>query len=128
ARHRHGQVEAIEECARELVAKGAETLWGARADGSRIAARSAWAEVHRRHELEAGGVESVPSRPRDADHPVLQRLAESFESRAEELGELVEEQHAAMSQAGFTRPRPGSTADDRGHRRAVMRGPERRHR
>src|SRR3546814_2653967 len=63
--------------------------------------------------------------PRDADLARLQRLAQAVEYAALELGQLVEEQHAEMREADLARPHPDAAADQRGHRRRMVRGAER---
>src|SRR5262249_11223323 len=85
ARHRNDEIEPIEERARELVAIAGEPLCRTRALDVRIAARTAGTEVHRSHELEGRRKADVPGGARDADHAVLERLAQRFESRTLEL-------------------------------------------
>ena len=126
-RHRDDEVEAVEQRARELLAVGGEPLRRARALDRRIAARAARAQVHRPDELEARREERVPADPRDRDDAVLERLAQRLEDRARELGQLVEQQHAAVRERDLARPRARAAADDRRRRGAVMRRAERRH-
>ena len=107
ARPRHGddEVEAVEQRSRELVPERGEPLRRARALGRRIAARAARTEVHRRDELEPRREDGPPADARDADDAVLERLAQRLERGPLELGELVEQQHAAMREADLARPR-----------------------
>jgi len=79
-----------------------------------------------RDELEARRKHRPPARARDGDHAVLERLAQRLEDGALELGELVEQQDAAMRERRFAGPGPGTAADDRGRRGAVVRRAERR--
>ena len=51
---------------------------------------------------------------------VLERLAERFEARARELAELVQEQHAAVSQRRLARLRRVGAADEAGGRDRVV--------
>src|SRR2546422_4549569 len=59
--------------------------------------------IHRRGEHEAGGIAEAHRRTRDRDHPVFHRLAQHLEHVLTELGELVQEQHAAVRQAHLDR-------------------------
>ena len=55
--------------------------------------------VHGGHKDEVGREGRAIHRPADGDLAFLQRLAEHFERLAVELGHLVEEEHALVSQA-----------------------------
>ena len=77
-------------------------------------------------ELEPGREERLARRPRDRDDAVLERLPQRLERGPLELGQLVEQQHAAMREARLAGPRPGAAADDRRRRGAVVRRAERR--
>ena len=68
----------------------------------------------------------MPLDARDGDRPVLQRLPKGLQRRPVELGQLVEEEHAAMRKGRLAGPRTGAAADDRRGRRRVMRRSERR--
>ena len=129
-RSRHGddEVEAVEQRPRELVAEGCEALRGAGALDRRVAAAAARAEVHRRHELEAGREERHALRAGDADDAVLERLAQRLERRPHELGQLVEQQDAVVREARFAGTRPGPAADDGRDRGAVVGRPKGRRR
>ena len=115
-RHRDDEVEAVEERARQLVPERGQSLRRALAVGRRIAAGAARTEVHRRDELEARREHRPPADARDADDAVLERLPQRLERGPLELGELVEDEHAAMSEAdlaGFgPGPPPTSAATD----------------
>ena len=126
--HRDGEIEAIEQRARELLAIRREPLRRARALDGRIAARAARAHVHRPDELEASREERVAPDARDRDHAVLERLPQRLENGARELGQLVEEQHAAMGERHLARSRARTAADDRRRGRSVVRRAKRRHR
>ena len=101
-RHRHHQVEAVEQRARELLAEARQPCGRAGAAG-RVALAAAGAEVHRRDQLEAGREDRAAVGAGDADDAVLERLAQRLQHRALELGELVQQQHAAMRQARLAR-------------------------
>ena len=104
-RHRQCQVEAIEQRARQLLAVALDTLGRARARRRRIAAGAARAEVHRRDQLEARRETTHGHHPGDDHHAVLERLAQRLEHRPGELGQLVEEEHAVVREAGLAGPR-----------------------
>ena len=59
---------------------------------ARVAASSARAEIHRRHQLEARGKDRLASDARNRHDAVLERLPQGFEHRPLELGQLVEQQ------------------------------------
>ena len=68
----------------------------------------------------------MPADPGDRDDAVLERLPQRLEHGTRELGQLVQQQHAAVGQARLAGPRHGTTADDRRGRGAVMRRAKRR--
>jgi hypothetical protein len=59
---------------------------------------AAGARVHGSGEHEAGGKRERPGGARDADGAVFERLPHDFEDAARKFGELVEEQHAVVSE------------------------------
>ncbi len=69
----------------------------------------------------------MPADPRDGDDAVLERLAQRLEHRARELGQLVEQEHAAVRERHLARARARAAADDSRSRGAVVRRAERRH-
>ena len=68
----------------------------------------------------------MPADPGDRDDAVLERLPQRLEHRPRELGQLVEQQDAAMREARLAGSRHGTAADDRRGRGAVMGRAERR--
>jgi hypothetical protein len=68
----------------------------------------------------------LPVDARDCDRSVLQRLPKRLECRARELGQLVEKEHALVSQGRFAGSRTRSAAGDRSSRGGVMRRAQRR--
>ena len=125
-RHRDDEVEAVEQRSRDLLAIRRDPLRAAAAVGGRVAPASARAQVHRRDEAKAGREERLPADPGDRDDAVLERLPQRLEHGSRKLGQLVEEQDAAVRQARLSGTRRGTAADDRGGRGAVMRRPKRR--
>src|SRR5439155_851979 len=73
-----------------------------------------------------GRIANTAGGTRDDELAVLERLAQCFERGTLELRELIQQQDAAMREAGFARPQSRPAADDRGRRRAVMRRAKRR--
>ena len=126
ARHRHHEVEAVEERPRDLVAVRRDPRGRALALEPGVAACAARTEVHRRDEAEARGKEGAPADPRDGDDAVLERLTERLQHGPWELGQLVQEEHAPVREADLTRPRHRAAADHGRRRGAVVRRPERR--
>jgi NAD(P)-dependent dehydrogenase (short-subunit alcohol dehydrogenase family) len=88
-RHDH-EIEAIEECPRELVPVGSKPLGGARALRGGIAPGAARAQVHRRDEQDSRREDALTLDAAHRQVPVLERLPERLERRALELPELVE--------------------------------------
>lgn len=120
SRQRDDEVEAVEQRSRELLPKGRQPLSRALAIRAGVAAPAAGTHVHAGKELEPSRKDRPPSHSGHGDLAVLERLAQRLEHRSLELWQLVEEEHAAMRERGLTRPRARATADDGGHRSAVM--------
>jgi hypothetical protein len=121
ARHREDEVEAVEERARELVPVAREPLRRAAALGRRVATSSARTEVHRCDQLKSSGEHNAAGSTRDRYEAVLERLPQRLERRPLELGELIEQKHAAVGEARLARTQMRPSADDRSGRRAVVR-------
>ena len=81
--------------------------------------------VHRRDQLEAGGVGDVVVGARDRDPAGLERLAQRFEDRAAELRQFVEEEHALVRERDLARPGMHAAADHGRDRGRVMRAAKR---
>lgn len=75
------------------------------AEVRRIARVPAGTRIHRGDQRETSGKRHRPRRPTDQNVPVLERLPEMFEDVARELGELIEEQNAAVRERDFPRLR-----------------------
>jgi hypothetical protein len=84
--------------------------------------------VRRCHEHESGGQLKRTLTSNDHHVAVLQRLAKRIEARALEFRQLVQEEHAMMSVACFTRARWPSAADQPGRRDRVVGRAERKRR
>src|SRR5678816_4283618 len=84
---------------------------------------SAW--VHRRDQLDARGKGDVRVRPRNAYIAGFKRLAERIEHLPLEFRKFVEEQDPEMSEADLARADPKPAANERRHRRAMVRRPVR---
>ena len=72
-------------------------------------------------ELHARGKRDVRIGARDADIAGLERLAQRVERLTGEFREFVEEQDAVMRERDFARPRAQAAADERRHRRGMVR-------
>ena len=90
ARNGNEQVEAVEQCPRELVAVRREARRGAGALGGGITPRSARTQIHGRHELESRGEDDPAANAGDRDRAVLEWLPQCLERVPGKLGELVE--------------------------------------
>ena len=124
--HRHDEVEAIDQGARDLVAVGGDARRRAGAVEPRVAAPAARTEVHGRDEPEARREQRPSTDACDGDDAVLERLPERLEHRARELRKLVEQQDTAMGEAHLPRSRDRAAAHDRRRRGSVVRCAERR--
>ncbi len=120
-----GNVEAIEQRSRDPPGiSGSGPL--AAPTGAGKPSFSAGARVHGRHQDEPCWVLDRPSGSADSDHALLERLPEDIEHDSWKLAELVQEQHATMSQADLAGPQRGAAAPDHGYgRRPVVGSPER---
>ncbi len=121
------QVDAVEQRPRQpaLVFGRAAQIGPAFAGESGVAGAPAAARIHRRHQHETRRIGDAVIDARDRDLAGFQRLAQRVENLGGEFRHLVEEQDAVMRQRNFARPRPQAAADQRRHRRRVMRRPER---
>ena len=104
----------------------AQRVFGPRRQAvARIAGVSAAAGIHRRDQHEARRIGDAVVGARDRDLAGLERLAQRVERRRLELRQFVEEQHAVMRERNLAGPGAQSAADQRGHRRGMMRRAER---
>ena len=126
SRHGDDEIEAVEQCARQLVSIAREPLRRARALDVRIPARTARTQVHRPDELKARGKLHVSGRAGNTDDAVLQRLTKSFQRGALELRQLVQQQNAPVRETRLAWTKPRAAADDRSGRRTVVRRAKRR--
>ena len=119
------EVDAVEQRSRHprLIIGGAARRPAA--GQRRIAQMAAAARVHRRDQLDPRREGDMGVGAGDADAAGLERLAQRIEHRPLEFGQLVEEQHAQMREADLARAHPQPAADQRRHRRRVMRRAER---
>ena len=84
------------------------------------AVEAARAGVHAGHQHEAGLVLRLAADAGHRYHTIFERLAQGFEGIAAELRQLVQEQHAVVGQADLAGACVGASADEAGHRRAVV--------
>lgn len=100
----HMHVDAIQQGTRDAHAIAGDPVEGAVAAVAAVPQVAAGTGVHRRDQLKAGGVVDLAVGPGDGDMAVFQGFAQHLQGMAIELGELVEEEHAAMGEgdlAGF---------------------------
>jgi hypothetical protein len=124
-RHFDVQVDAVEQWPANFGHISLDLRHAAVAFASRIVAipARAWVERRDQHEScrERGGVQSAT----DGDMAVFERLAEHFESRSIEFGQLVKEQNAVVGEADL----PGRGGRSAAHKASVgncvMRGTKR---
>ena len=112
---RHGlhldlQVDAVEQRARYLGQVLLALVGCAYARLLGVAVVAAGAGVHAGHEHKRGWVLDGILGPRDVDEAVFQGLAHHLEHAAVELGQLVEKEHAVVSQAYLARGGVGAAA------------------
>ena len=90
----------------------------------RVAEVAAGTGVHGRREHETCRKGEAHGGPAQRDDAVLQRLAQHLEHVPAELGQLVQEQHAAVGQADLAGARDRPAADQAGVADGVVRRPE----
>ncbi len=124
-RDHHAQVDSVEQRTRNAAAIAALLI--DRADAIRRGAvASRGTRIHRRDQLEARRITDSPGGARQFDHAAFERLPQRLEHASIELGQFVEEQHAAMRERNLARPRrPPAAADQCGRRRGVVRRAQR---
>ena len=116
------QVDPIADGTAQAAGVFAESARRAAATGL-VAEVTAGARVGGRDEGEVGGEVNGAARP-DHDHGAfLERLAQCLEVAPREFADLIEEQHAAMSEADLSRARePAATPDQPRPRYRMVRG------
>src|ERR1700730_850929 len=117
----NAEVDPIEHRSRELAAIALDLVGKAGAFALGVAPEAARAWVHRSNEHESRGIRRGAAGAGDRHGVFLERLAKCVEDASQELGDLVQEQRAAMRQAHFAWTRRRSAADERVVRRGVMR-------
>ena len=101
ARHRHDQVEAVEQRARELVAVAGEPLRRTGTLRAGVSTSTARTQIHRSDQLKPRREANAPDSAGDDQLAVLQRLAQGLQGSALEFRQLVQQQDAAMCEAGL---------------------------
>src|SRR5258708_6842768 len=105
------QVDAIEKRPADLSEIALDDSSRAAALACRIAVKTARTWIHRPNKHEIGGERKRRFGAGERYRAFLERLAQQFENIARKLGQLVEEEHAMVSEAHFTRAgRPGAAA------------------
>jgi hypothetical protein len=119
------QVDAVEERPRQSPAVALDRRRAARTLAQLRAGPAARARVGRGDEQEAAREPQGRRRAPDDHLALLERLAQGLDRRALELGQLVEEQHAAVGQRDLAGPRHAAAAEQRRRRHRVVRAAER---
>jgi hypothetical protein len=88
-RHRHVQVDAVEQRAGQAMAVLLDHVGGAAAPTAGIAGPPAGTGIHRRNELEARGKIRIAAEARHRHHAGFQRLAQGIERAALPFADLV---------------------------------------
>ena len=117
----HLDIDAIEQRAGHPALVAAHLVLAAAAGLAGVAVMPAGTRVHGRDQLEPGRELGLARGPGDHDATGLQRLAQHFEYPPVEFGQLVQEQHAVVSQRYFARGGSAATADQGRRRSRVMR-------
>ena len=117
-------VDAVQQRAGDALLVAGDDLVGAGARLDRVAVIAARAGVHRRDQLEVGGKSQRALGAADGDHLVFHRLAQHLQDAHAELGQLVQEEHAAVRQGDLAGVRLVAAAHQPGVRDGVVRGAE----
>jgi hypothetical protein len=110
ARYLDVQIETVEQRPREARAVVLDTMRRAMAPVRAVAAEPTRAGIHGGDELELGREGHLFVDARDPRDACFERLAQRFESDARKLWQLVEKEHALMSEGDLARPRPAAAA------------------
>ena len=119
------EVDAVEEGAADAALVALNGRHGAGAGFAFVAVEAAGTGVHGGHEHEVGGEGEGAGGAADGDDFVFEGLAQAFEVFGTELGQLVEEEDAAVGEADLAGAGHGSAADQAGVADGVMGGAER---
>ena len=117
-------VDAVQQRAGDTLLVLGDRAGGAGTLLDRIPIIAAGAGVHGSHQLEIGGESQRALRPADGDDLVLDGLAHHFQDTRAELGQLVQEEHAAVRQGNLAGMRPVAPAHQPGMRDGVVWGAE----
>ncbi len=118
------QVDAVQDGAGDAAPVAKQLLVPAQAGAAGVAQEAARARVHGGDQLELGRVVDGAARPGEDHVPLLERLAQGLEDVAPELGQLVEEEHAAVGERDLSGARRGGPAHQAGVRDGVVRRAE----
>lgn len=123
--HFHLDIDAVQQRAGDAVLVTQADVCRAAAGHALVAVVAARAGIHGGDQLEVGGEVGMPCRARDGDVAGFHRLAQHVQHAAVELGQLVEEQHAAMGQRDLAGARHAAAAHQRRAGGGVVRGAKR---
>ena len=116
ARNIHMQVDAVHQRAGDafLVPGDHGVAAGTGLRGVAVVAAGAGVLGPDQHEVGRKGNRARGARDGHLAREPFQRLAQDFQQTLAKFRQFVEEEHAAMGQGNFTRPRPGPAADQAG--------------
>ena len=125
-RHAQPQVDPVEQRTGELLPVLVHTIGPAAAVATRIALEPARARIRGSDQGEPSRELDRAHRPGHDDAAILERLPQSLDRVATELGELVEEQHAVMCERYLAGPKVRcASSEQAGGRDGMVRRPER---
>lgn len=119
--HVDANIDAIKQGAGNASLIIAHAARPAGAGVARFAGHAASARVHRRDELDGGGVGNAMVRAGNDAFAGLQRLAQCIERLRRELRQLIEKENAVMGERGLAGLGAKTTADERCHGGGMMR-------
>ena len=119
-RHRDAQVDAIEQRPGNARAISRDFRRRAAAISRGLSEVTAGTRIHRGDQLEARRIFHLQRGARNGHHAGFERLAQVSSTRAIELRQFIEKQHAAMREAHFAGARLRTAADDGARRRGVV--------
>src|SRR5205807_2770612 len=119
------QVDTIEQRSGQPAAVSLDLVGEAGAFALSVPPETALARIHRSDEYESRRIRRGTAGARDRDRVLLEWLAKRIEDASRELGDLVQEERAAVREAHLAWSWRRPAADEREVRRGVVRGAER---
>src|SRR4029453_171578 len=123
--HLNMEIDPVQQRSRYALPVALDLARAAAAFALQIAKVTARTRIHRRYQHELAWKRDAAGGTRHRNASILQRLAHHFEGRAVEFRQLIEKEHAIMSNAHFTRIRNRATSEQPDIANRVMRRTER---